>query len=64
MGKKEMIKNETICALATTTGGALGIIRVSGPDAISVVRSVCRPVKETIPANTDYQRFCPNVGKK
>ena len=62
MGKKEMIINETICALATTTGGGLGIIRVSGPDAISVVRSVCRPVKETIPANTGYQRFLSKCG--
>ena len=35
--------NETICALATAPGGALGIIRVSGPqafDAVSAISSV------------------------
>ena len=61
MGKKEMINNETICALATAIGGALGIIRVSGPDAISVVRSVCRPVKTTTPANTVHYTHIVNA---
>ena len=27
-------KMDTICAIATPAGGALGIIRVSGPEAI------------------------------
>ena len=31
----------TICAPATASGGALGIIRVSGPKAFSAVSSVC-----------------------
>ena len=61
MGKKEMINNETICALATAIGGALGIIRVSGPDAISVVKSVCRPVKATTPANTVHYTHIVNA---
>ncbi|MBR4521593.1 MAG: tRNA uridine-5-carboxymethylaminomethyl(34) synthesis GTPase MnmE, partial [Prevotella sp.] len=30
----------TIAAIATAPGGAIGIIRVSGPDAISIVDSV------------------------
>ena len=32
---------ETICALATAPGGALGIIRVSGPQAFDAVSSIC-----------------------
>ena len=52
MGKKEMNNNDTICALATAPGGALGIIRVSGPNALSIVGSVCRCSVETAPPNT------------
>jgi tRNA modification GTPase len=29
------MKGDTICAIATATGGALGIVRISGPDAIT-----------------------------
>ena len=52
MGKEEINHNDTICALATAPGGALGIIRVSGPEALSVVDSICRGSIETTPANT------------
>lgn len=52
MGKEEINHNDTICALATAPGGALGIIRVSGPKALSVVDSICRGSVETTPANT------------
>ncbi len=42
---------QTICAIATPTGGAIGIVRVSGPEAISIVDSIFRvktgkPLKE------------------
>lgn len=43
---------DTICALATAPGGALGIIRVSGPDAFAVVSSVCSVRCERVAANT------------
>ena len=43
---------DTICAPATAPGGALGIIRVSGPEALAIVGSVCHSVKATTPANT------------
>lgn len=33
---KEPLHSDTICALATPAGGAIGIIRVSGPEAISL----------------------------
>ena len=36
-----MNNNETICALATASGGALGIIRVSGPKAFDAVSAIC-----------------------
>ena len=56
--------NDTICALATATGGALGIIRVSGPDAFAVVSSLCSVCCESVAANTvHYTRLIdPSVG--
>ena len=39
-----MNKQNTICAIATASGGALGIIRVSGPEAISIADSIFIPV--------------------
>lgn len=38
---------ETICAIATPSGGALGIIRVSGPEAILATSRIFRPVGKT-----------------
>ncbi len=32
-----MNNNDTICALATAQGGAIGVIRISGEDAINNV---------------------------
>ena len=29
----DILKQDTICAIATAQGGAIGVIRVSGPDA-------------------------------
>ena len=34
------MKQDTICALATPSGGAIAIIRVSGPDAVAVADSI------------------------
>ena len=42
----------TICALATAPGGALGIIRVSGPDAFTTVSSLCSISCDRVAANT------------
>ena len=42
----------TICALATAPGGALGIIRVSGPEAFSIVSSLCSICCNTVAANS------------
>lgn len=46
------MNNDTICALATAPGGALGIIRVSGPDAFSIVSALCSVCCDTVAANT------------
>ena len=43
---------DTICALATAPGGALGIIRVSGSQAFAVVSSICSICCESVVANT------------
>lgn len=36
------MNNDTICAIATSAGGAIGIIRLSGPDAIDIASRICR----------------------
>jgi len=47
-----MSNSDTICALATAPGGALGIIRISGPNAVGIAGSVCCGITATTPANT------------
>ncbi len=44
--------NDTICALATAPGGALGIIRVSGPNAFAIVSAVSSVSCDAVAANT------------
>ena len=34
------MEQDTICALATPPGGAIAIVRVSGPDAIKVTENI------------------------
>ena len=53
--------NETICALATATGGAIGIIRISGPQALEILSHVFRGKGDVMsyPANTiHYGHIC------
>ena len=40
-----MINQDTICAIATAQGGAIGIIRVSGPRAIEITSHLFIPVQ-------------------
>ena len=60
------IKNtDTICAPATAVGGALAIIRVSGPQALNVVSALCSVYCGAAAANTvHYTRLItpPPVG--
>ena len=44
----------TICALATAPGGALGIVRVSGPHAFSIVSTLCSVSCANCAANTTH----------
>lgn len=39
-----MFENNTICAIATAPGGAIGIIRVSGVDAIKITDKIFIPI--------------------
>ena len=39
-----MNNTDTICAIATASGGAIGIIRVSGPKAIATTSYIFRPI--------------------
>ncbi len=47
--------NETICALATATGGALGIIRISGPKALEILSHVfTKDITDAAPNTIHY----------
>lgn len=39
------MNKETICAIATAQGGAIGVIRVSGAEALSVTSKIFQPAK-------------------
>ncbi|EJW92174.1 tRNA modification GTPase TrmE [gut metagenome] len=40
------MNQDTICAIATAQGGAIGIIRVSGQNAISITSSIFQPIRK------------------
>lgn len=42
-----MTNNNTICAVATATGGAIGIIRVSGDEAIEITSRIFKPANSS-----------------
>lgn len=41
-----MYTQDTICAIATAPGGAIGIVRISGPEAVSIADRIFIPVGE------------------
>ncbi len=43
---------DTICAIATAPGGALGIIRVSGPQAFAIVSTLCSVCCDAVATHT------------
>lgn len=47
-----MDSQDTICATATATGGAIAVIRVSGPRAIEITESIFSKELKTAPAYT------------
>ncbi|MCR4994093.1 MAG: tRNA uridine-5-carboxymethylaminomethyl(34) synthesis GTPase MnmE [Bacteroidales bacterium] len=40
----------TICAIATAPGGAIGVVRMSGPEAIPIACRICKNIKATTPS--------------
>ena len=52
---------DTICALATAPGGALGIIRISGPAALSAVSSISKIDCDHAAANTVHYTHIVNA---
>ena len=46
------MNSDTICALATPPGGAIGIIRLSGNDAITIACNVCQRLTTDSPQRT------------
>ena len=49
--------NETICALATAPGGALGIIRISGPQALEILSHISSKDLSEAEANTIHYGY-------
>lgn len=43
MRDEAALRSDTICAVATAHGGAIGVIRVSGPDAIAIADTIFLP---------------------
>lgn len=67
MQKKTMNNNDTICAIATATGGAIGIIRISGGEAIGIASSILdikgKPLKERAANAVTFGRIIDNKGE-
>ena len=51
---------DTICALATAPGGAIGIIRISGPQALEILSRVFTKDVSAAPANTIHYGHIKN----
>lgn len=45
------ISGDTICAIATGTGGGVGVVRLSGPEAEAVLRRVAPGLPEDLPSH-------------
>lgn len=50
--------DDTICAVATRPGGALGVVRISGPDAIRLTDSIFRSASKHPLASTRSYSLC------
>ena len=61
------LTNDTICAVATRPGGALGVVRVSGPDAIRFTDSIFKsastlPLASAAPYSLCYGQIVESDG--
>lgn len=53
--------NETICALATATGGAIGIIRISGPKTLEILSDIfTKSLTKALPNTIHYGHIKDN----
>ena len=58
-----MNNDPTICAIATAQGGAIGIIRVSGNEAIEITEKIFSPAgKPTGSCTTEHHTPSPSAG--
>ena len=51
------MNQDTICAIATAQGGAIGSIRVSGPEAISITSRIFKPAKAGKAIHADFRMY-------
>lgn len=58
-----MYDRKTICAIATATGGALGIIRMSGKDAIEIADKIFQPLGKDKSPLAKRQAYTVTFGK-
>ena len=59
-----MTNQDTICAIATAPGGAIGTIRVSGPQAIEITSRLFtpmqgKPLSERKPYTLTFGKYSP-----
>ncbi len=53
-----MINNDTICAVATATGGAIAVIRVSGSSAIDITNKIFnKDLQQVVPYSITFGRI-------
>ncbi len=59
-----MFDKDTICALATPTGGAIAVIRLSGATTFSIIRKIfSKDIKEVKPNTLRYGEILNNKGE-
>lgn len=59
--------NDTICAMATPAGGAIGIVRISGTNAIDIANSLFAPKNKLVnarPSSLSYGRILDAQGQE
>lgn len=58
-----MNTQDTICAIATAQGGAIGIVRVSGAEALSITDKIFHPTEKNPQPLTERKAYTVNFGQ-
>lgn len=58
-----MNTQDTICAIATAQGGAIGIVRVSGAEALSITDKIFHPTEKNLLPLTERKAYTVNFGQ-